>query len=98
MLAQVARFAHLYDVVIQKAAMDVRGELDVGDKMGLEGPGAAFQRIPYTLSIESDSPTEAVVKLVEHAERACHSSQSLRQSVEVAPSVFVNGEPLTPNG
>jgi organic hydroperoxide reductase OsmC/OhrA len=98
MLAQVARFAHLYSVVVLDAKMDVRGELDVADKMGLEGPGAAFQRISWTLSIESDSPAEAVQQLVEHAERACHSSQSFKQPVEVVPTVVVNGKPIIMKG
>ena len=95
MLAQVARFAHLYDVAVLSAAMDVRGRLDVADKMDLEGPGAAFQEIEFTLSIESDSPPAAVAKLVEHAERACHSSQSFKQPVEVAARVLLNGDLLT---
>jgi organic hydroperoxide reductase OsmC/OhrA len=98
MLAQLARFAHLYNVVVVNAKIDVRGELDVADKMGLEGPGAAFQRISWTLSIESDSPEEAVLQLVEHSERACHSSQSFKQPIEVVPNVFFNGQPLVMKG
>ena len=94
MLTQVARFAHIYDVSLYGAEMDVRAEFDAGDKMGLGGPGAAFDRVSYNLSIESDSPAEAVQKLAAHAERGCHVAQTLRNPVEVIPRIVLNGVEL----
>lgn len=46
------------------------------------------------LEVRSPAPAERVRKLVSHAERGCHSSQSLRAAVPVRLQVRLNGDDL----
>ena len=82
-LSQVAQFAPLYKVEIEDADVDLRVEFDDAEKHGLPGPGAAFSSVVYRIKIKSPSPAEQVEKLVAHAERGCHTAQSLRAAVPV---------------
>jgi organic hydroperoxide reductase OsmC/OhrA len=62
----------------------------------LEGPGGAFEEVAVVLEIRSPAPAERVRELVVHAERGCHSSQSLRVAVPVRLQVRLNGDDLQP--
>ncbi len=46
------------------------------------------------LEVHSPSPAERVRELVTHAERGCHSAQSLRVAVPVPLLVHLNGAQL----
>ena len=91
-LSQVAQFAPLYKVEIEDADVDLRVEFDDAEKHGLPGPGAAFTTVVYKVKIKSSSPAEQVEKLLTHAERGCHTAQSLRAAVPVT----VETEIITP--
>jgi uncharacterized OsmC-like protein len=95
LITQLARFAPLYDVPLEDVQADVRAEFNVADKFGMDGPSGAFEQVTYALMVRSSAPPEQVRQLVEHAERACHAAQSLRQPVPVVLKVHLNGEPLT---
>jgi hypothetical protein len=56
----VARFAPLYDVPIQEASVEVRCSFDVADKLGLAGPGAAFEEVAFAVAIQSPASPERV--------------------------------------
>jgi len=71
--------------------VDVRCTFDVADKLGLEGPGATFERVMFSVDIRSPAPPERVQALVLHAERGCHAEQSLRNPVTVTTTVRLNG-------
>jgi len=94
MLTQIARFAHLYDVPIEEGKVDVRCAFDNSDKLGLEGPGAAFERVDFGVSIQSPAPEEQVRKLIAHARRGCHAEQSFRHPVPVTATGTLNGKTL----
>ncbi len=79
----MVQFAPLYDVEIADLDVDLRVEFDDADKYDLPGPGAAFQKVVYRLKVKSPSNKEQVEKLVAHAERGCHTAQSLRNPVPV---------------
>jgi organic hydroperoxide reductase OsmC/OhrA len=79
----MVQFAPLYEVEISDLYVDLRGEFDDSDKYDLPGPGAAFQRVVYRLKVKSPSNPENIQKLINHAERGCHTAQSLRQPVPV---------------
>jgi len=72
----------------------VRGRFSPADKLGLEGPGGAFEEVAVVLEVHSPSPAERVRELVAHAERACHAAQSLRVAVPVPLLVHLNGAQL----
>jgi uncharacterized OsmC-like protein len=96
LLTQAARFAPLYQVDIQDAAADVRGGFSPAEKFGLEGPPGAFEEVTVTLEVRSPAPSQRVRQLVAHAERGCHSAQSLRATVPVHLRARLNGNDLEP--
>jgi len=79
----MVQFAPLYEVEISDMDVDLRVEFDDSDKYDLPGPGAAFQSVVYRLKVKSSSIPENIQKLINHAERGCHTAQSLRQPVPV---------------
>ncbi|MBN2256663.1 MAG: OsmC family protein [Anaerolineaceae bacterium] len=92
LLSQVVQFAPLYAVEIEDADVDLRVEFDDAEKHGLPGPGAAFTNVVFKVKIKSPSPADQVQKLLMHAERGCHTAQSLRAAVPVT----VETEIITP--
>ena len=72
----------------------MRATFSVADKFDLGGPPGAFQRVTFHLEIQSPAPESAVVRLVAHAERACHAAQTFRTAVPTDLSVMLNGEAL----
>jgi len=79
----MVQFAPLYEVEISDMDVDLRVEFDDSDKYDLPGPEAAFQRVVYRLIIKSPSTPNSIQQLISHAERGCHTAQSLRQPVPV---------------
>ena len=90
----MARFAPLYDVPIEDASVEVRCSFDVSDKLGLDGPGAAFEEVAFGVAIQSPASPEQVRRLVAHAERGCHAEQSLRNPIPLTTNVTLNGQSL----
>ncbi|MFQ5852523.1 MAG: hypothetical protein ACE5JU_18330 [Candidatus Binatia bacterium] len=72
----------------------MRCTFDVADKLGLEGPGAAFESVSFVLDIESPAPVEQVRKLIQHAERACHAAETLRKPIPVTMTATLNRQKL----
>ncbi len=97
LITQMARFAPLYDVPLEEVQADVRAEFNAADKFITGGSNGAFEQVTYALTVRSSAPPEQVRLLIEHAERACHAAQSLRQPVPVSLEVHLNGQllPLT---
>jgi organic hydroperoxide reductase OsmC/OhrA len=93
----MARFAPLYKVEVQDAAVDVRASFSPADKFGLDAPVGAFDEVAVTLEVRSPAPAERVRQLVAHAERGCHSSQSLQARVPVRLVVRLNDDDLEPD-
>jgi uncharacterized OsmC-like protein len=94
LLTQIARFAPLYDVPLEEVQADVRAEFNAADKFVTGASHGAFDQVAYALAVRSAAPPERVRLLIEHAERACHATQSLRQPVPVSLEVQLNGQPL----
>jgi hypothetical protein len=90
----VARFAPLYDVPLEDAAAEIRCSFDVADKLGLDGPGAAFEDVTIAVAIQSPAPPAQVQRLIAHAERGCHAEQTFRRPVPVTTTATLNGHPL----
>jgi organic hydroperoxide reductase OsmC/OhrA len=74
----------------------VQGRFSPADKLGLAGPGGAFQEVAVVLEVRSPAPAERVRELVAHAERGCHSAQSLRVAVPLRLLARLNGDDLNP--
>ena len=91
----MARFAPLYDVPIEDATADVRGEFFNTAKYGVDEQPAYFQSVTVSLAIVSPAAPASVRGLVAHAERACHAAETLRHGVDVRLAASLNGESLS---
>jgi organic hydroperoxide reductase OsmC/OhrA len=54
----------------------------------------AFEEVALTLEVRSPAPAARVRALVAHADRGCHSSQSLRAEVPLRLRTRLNGDAL----
>jgi len=98
LITQIARFAPLYDVPLEEVQADVRAEFNAADKFVTDDSNGAFEQVTYALTVRSSAPASQVRPLIEHAERACHATQSLRRPVPVSLEVQLNGQPLPLTG
>ena len=90
----MARFAPLYEVRIDDASADVRATFHNTEKYDVDDAPPYFEEVNVALSIASPAPPEQVVKLVQHAERACHAAQTLRHGVPVHLAATLNDKPI----
>jgi organic hydroperoxide reductase OsmC/OhrA len=74
--------------------VDVRGSFSPAEKLGFQAPVGAMEEVTLTLEVRSPAPAARVRQLVAHAERGCHTSQSLRVAVPVRLAARLNGEDL----
>jgi organic hydroperoxide reductase OsmC/OhrA len=74
--------------------VDVRASFSPAEKFGFQAPVGAFEEVALTLEVRSPAPAERVGALVAHADRGCHSSQSLRAAVPVRLRTRLNGDDL----
>lgn len=88
-LSQIVQFAPLYQVQLQDVRVDLRASFDDAEKYNLSGPGAAFQKVIYKVKVISPSPETDIRKLIAHAERGCHTAQSLALPVPVTVEVEI---------
>ena len=92
-----ARFASnpaLGQTTIRAVAKLLEDLHNAADKFVTDGGHGAFEQVTYSITVRSNAPPERVRLLIEHAERACHAAQSLRQPVPVSLEVQMNGRPL----
>ncbi len=94
MLSHFAQFAHQYDVILEDASIDLRASFDSAAKYDLSDESTAFKKVTIKLSIQSPSPLENVRKLVEFADRVCHTHRSFQTEVPVSLKTYINKEPL----
>jgi hypothetical protein len=74
----------------------VRGSFSPAEKFGFQEPVGALQEAAIMLEVRSPALPERVLELVAHAERGCHTSQSLRAEVPVRLFARLNGIDLEP--
>jgi organic hydroperoxide reductase OsmC/OhrA len=84
-------------VEVHDATVDVRASFSPAEKFGLDASVGAFDQVTVTLDVRSPAPAEQVRRLVAHAERGCHSSQSLQARVPVWLVARLNGDELEPD-
>ena len=74
----------------------MRGSFSPAEKFGFPAPVGAFQEVTILLAVRSPAPRERVLELVAHAERGCHTSQSLQAEVPVRLRARLNDAELEP--
>jgi organic hydroperoxide reductase OsmC/OhrA len=83
-------------VELDDAKAEARGSFSPAEKFGFQAPVGAFQEVTILLELRSSTPHERVLELVAHAERACHTSQSLKAEVPVRLRARLNEVDLEP--
>ena len=94
MLSQVAQFAPEFNVILEEASVDLRATFDSAAKYGLSNNSTAFQQVVVKINLQSPTDPEQVRRLVAHAERGCHTSQTFLNPVPVTIEAQLNREPL----
>jgi organic hydroperoxide reductase OsmC/OhrA len=82
-------------VEVSDASADVRATFRNTEKYGVDDAPPHFEQVAIRLDVDSPAPADQVLKLVRHAERACHAAQSLRQPIPVELEARHNGSGLT---
>lgn len=82
---------------IDSAELTVTGEFDQRGKFGLADVPSACRRFAYQLDLQSPEKEARVVELLAFMERSCYATNSLRQPVEVVPSLILNGREVVVN-
>jgi len=90
----MVQFAHLYNVILMDVDVDLRATFDSGDKFDIGGPVAAFQKVIYRVTVDSPSPEQQIQQLLAHAERGCHTAQSLRLPVTVEVEAVIKNKSI----
>jgi organic hydroperoxide reductase OsmC/OhrA len=83
-------------VELDDARAEARGSFSPAEKFGFQAPVGAFQEVTILLEVRSPAPAERVRELIAHAERGCHTSQSLRAEVPVGLRARLNDVDLEP--
>lgn len=73
----IAAFAPQHDVVLKELRTTVEGDLDPDGFLEKAPVRPGFQEVRYHIDIVSDSPTDRIARLVEHAQRVCPVKDTL---------------------
>ena len=83
-------------MVLDDARAEARGSFSPAEKFGFQAPVGAFEEVTIMLEVRSPAPPEQVLVLVAHAERGCHTAQSLQAEVPVRLRTRLNDVDLEP--
>jgi organic hydroperoxide reductase OsmC/OhrA len=83
-------------VELDDARTEVRGSFSPAEKFGFPAPVGAFQEVAILLEVRSPTARERVLELIAHAERGCHTAQSLQAEVPVRLRARLNDVDLEP--
>ena len=91
MFSQFKRLAAQARVVIDDLEMDLRMTYDLKGNFSVDNlTTQAAQGISYTFNIKSEAPLETVIKLMQAADKGCHTVNSMRKRITVAGKFVLN--------
>jgi hypothetical protein len=70
--------------------MDLRMTYDLSGSFSLNHLARAAQGVNYTFKIKTEAPLETVIKLMEAADKGCHTINSMRKRMMVAGKFLLN--------
>lgn len=79
---------------VTSCTVDVRGRFQATEKYDIDDAPASFEEVAFAVRMDSPASPDAVARLVAHAERGCHSAQTIRNPVPVRLSATLNGVTL----
>lgn len=90
MFSQLKRLAAQARVVIDDLEMDLRMTYDRKGSFSVDNLAQAAQGISYTFNIKSEAPLETVIKVMQAADKGCHTVNSMRKRMTVAGKFVLN--------
>lgn len=93
MFSQLKRLAAKACVMIDDLEMDLRMTYDLRGSFPVDNLADAAKGISYTFKIKSESALESVIKVMQAADKGCHTVNSMRKRMTVAGKfVFMDRE------
>jgi len=90
MFSQFKRFAAKAEVAIEDLEMDLRMTYDVSGRFAAKNFSDAAQGISYVFKITSQSPLDRVIRVVQAADKGCHTVNSMRKRMPVSGKIILN--------
>jgi uncharacterized OsmC-like protein len=94
LLTQLTRACALEDLALESVDMDIRASFPLENKYGVSDLSAACERVTYTADVRGAVDPERLRAAFAWAESVCHVVRSLKEPVEVATELRLNGEPI----
>ena len=94
LLTQLGRYAAMKKVHYRRAECDVEIDLGVTGSVLRGDVNAACHGARTVFRVESDADHDALVEVVTLAKRGCFGEAMLRDPVEMASEIFINGQPV----
>lgn len=90
-------YAQMMGIELESVTCDVKGQLDVRGIFNIDPAiPAGYQKITFETRLQTQASHESLHKLIRTVEACCPTLDTLKRPVDVAGSVFVNGESFTP--
>jgi uncharacterized OsmC-like protein len=90
MFSQLKRLAAKGGVIIDDLEMDLRMTYDLRGSFPIANMADAAQGISYTFKIKTESPLERVIKVMQAADKGCHTVNSMRKRMAVSGKLVLN--------
>ncbi len=90
MFSQLKRLAAKARVMIDDLEMDLRMTYDLRGKFPVDNMADAAQGISYTFKVKTDSTLESVIKVMQAADKGCHTVNSMRKRMAVSGKFVLN--------
>ena len=90
MFSQLQRLAKKARVLLDDAEMDLSMTYDLKGSFSIDHWARAAQGISYAL-YQTESPVEALIRLMQAADKGCHVVNSLRKRMAVAGRFLLDG-------
>ncbi len=90
MFSQLKRLASGARILLYDLEMDLRITYDLSGRFLTNNLAQTAQGISYTFKIKTDSPLETIIKLMQAADKGCHTVNSMRKRIAVCGKFVFN--------
>ena len=90
MFSQLKRLASEARILLEDLEMDLRMTYDLSGSLLQNNLAQTAQGISYTFKIKTDSPLETINRLMQAADKGCHTVNSMRKRIAVCGKFVFN--------
>jgi uncharacterized OsmC-like protein len=91
MFSQLKRLAAEARVLLDDLEMDLSMTYDLKGSFSVDSPAQAARGISYTFKIKTESPLETMIKVMQAADKGCHTVNSMRKRMAIAGKFVLDG-------